>query len=347
MNIQGGADVNGCTPLHHAVKDDDSRVHLLIAAGANVNARDNEGKTPLHALHGMKNANVVEVMIAAGANVNARDNEGKTPLHAPHGMKNANVVEVMIAAGANVNARDNEGKTPLHGMKNANVVEVMIAAGADVNARDNEGKTPLHFTILSDVARAVITLDPESCYDFLNDHTKILLMLKTAGADMDARDNRGMANLHILAREYVQEYANAGVYMRKEFALEMMALIIAGANVNIQDFEGNTPLHYLPMNHHDNPDDGPSDDEEFCPAQVLVEEGACISIKNKDGKTPRAIHCCQPLIDAIKKQKELREQAAKIIQKGCESWLWKPVCRDGKPGIHAKMLMEHCTCSIK
>lgn len=31
------------------------------------------------------------------------------------------------------------------------------------------------------------------------------------------------------------------------------------------------------------------------------------------------------------------EKSAKIIQRGCYNWLWKPVCKDGKPGINVKI----------
>ena len=53
---------------------------LLIAKGANVNARDKVGGTPLYeaALWGHKD--IVESFVAAGANVNARDKRGTTPL---------------------------------------------------------------------------------------------------------------------------------------------------------------------------------------------------------------------------------------------------------------------------
>lgn len=38
---------------------------------------------------------------------------------------------------------------------------------------------------------------------------------------------------------------------------------------------------------------------------------------------------------------KFQNKAAITIQKGCENWLWKPVCKDGKPGIHVKLLMDH------
>lgn len=37
----------------------------------------------------------------------------------------------------------------------------------------------------------------------------------------------------------------------------------------------------------------------------------------------------------------LHDQCARVIQKGCENWLWKPVCKDGKIGIHPRILLNH------
>lgn len=41
------------------------------------------------------------------------------------------------------------------------------------------------------------------------------------------------------------------------------------------------------------------------------------------------------------------DRYTRIIQKGCENWLWKPVCKDGKLGIHAKLMMKHVEQSVK
>jgi ankyrin repeat protein len=80
-----------------------------LDAGANVNAKE-DGETPLHmaALSGPKE--VAELLIAKGADVNAKDEDGVTPLH---WTETEEIAELLIAAGADVNAMDNSGDTPL------------------------------------------------------------------------------------------------------------------------------------------------------------------------------------------------------------------------------------------
>ena len=63
---------SGSTPLHHEA------VELLVVAGADVEARDDDGRTPLHTA---SRAEEIAVLVTAGANLEARDNDGLTPLH--------------------------------------------------------------------------------------------------------------------------------------------------------------------------------------------------------------------------------------------------------------------------
>ncbi len=150
--IAYGANVNarikyGLTPLHLAAIEDAVQVaDLLIAHGADVNAPDEYGFTPLHLAAIEDAVQVAELLIAHGANVNARNKYGLTPLHWAAIEDAIQVAELLIAHGANVNAQTERGWTPLHWAVYRNAVqvaEVLIANGANVNARNEYGYTPL------------------------------------------------------------------------------------------------------------------------------------------------------------------------------------------------------------
>jgi uncharacterized protein len=83
--VEHGADVNATsrfniTPLMGVVAYDPSIVRLLIANGANVNARDVEGGTALMQAALLGRAYNVKILVEAGPDVNARDNKGGTAL---------------------------------------------------------------------------------------------------------------------------------------------------------------------------------------------------------------------------------------------------------------------------
>merc|ERR1712096_450951 len=77
--------------------------------------RSKDGET---ALHKVLDAEFIEILVAAGADINAKDNDGDTPLHASLYDLDGNVsrekrFNALIGHGANVNVENNEGQTPL------------------------------------------------------------------------------------------------------------------------------------------------------------------------------------------------------------------------------------------
>ena len=92
---------------------------------------DYAGETPLHAAASFEHKDVVELLIARGADVNASDDDGNTPLF--RYLVDRPVVELLIARGADADARDDDGKTPLdHAIEaeNGHVVRLLKKHGA-------------------------------------------------------------------------------------------------------------------------------------------------------------------------------------------------------------------------
>src|SRR5208282_701479 len=75
-------------------------------------SKDDNGRAPLHSAAANGYVDVVKALLVAKADVNARKNDGETPLHTAY--SNADVTKLLLANGADVNARRNDGKTPLH-----------------------------------------------------------------------------------------------------------------------------------------------------------------------------------------------------------------------------------------
>ena len=92
------------------------------------------------------NTAVVKQHIAAGADINAKNGGGFTPLQAAAGEGHKEIAQLLIAEGADVNAKSENGVTPLHWAAlhgHKEVAELLIAKGADVNAKNDFGETPL------------------------------------------------------------------------------------------------------------------------------------------------------------------------------------------------------------
>ena len=96
---------------------------------------------------------VIALLVAAGANPNATDAKGNTPLH---GAFNVDAARRLLAVGADANARNGGGETPLFTQSNEALVPVLVAAGADVGAVDAQGRTALEVTWSEPVALALL-----------------------------------------------------------------------------------------------------------------------------------------------------------------------------------------------
>ena len=149
-------------------KKDAGVVGLLLRAGADPNARDQNGYTPLHSAAWNKNPAVVTDVIApllkAGADPNAQNKYGDTPLHNATGSRTADlaVTVALLKGGADPNVPNKYDDTPLHdaaaNSEDLAIIAALLKAGANPNARFDNSSTPLHSAVAGGNPAAITAL---------------------------------------------------------------------------------------------------------------------------------------------------------------------------------------------
>jgi ankyrin repeat protein len=161
----------------------------LIDGGADVSAKDDEGKTSLMWAAYKGHIETVEALIDGGADANAKDNEGRTALMGAADEGHTETVEALIDGGADVSAKDDNGRTALMWAANKGhieTVEALIDGGADINAKDNDGETALMHATDSGYTE-VVELLIRSLMDFSPKYhdvaEKIVVLMTSLGAE--------------------------------------------------------------------------------------------------------------------------------------------------------------------
>jgi ankyrin repeat protein len=266
--------------IHIAVSGDLSInvLNVLLAAGADIEIRNDRGWTPLHDAvvppHMLGYEDEIfylsEALVNAGADVNARDPRGRTPVHfsaAFHG-GTPRTLSMLLEAGGDIHVRDNNGNTPLHftvgNWGSEHTTTILLEAGADVNARNNDGDTPLHMVMdgpLRDDTIAVLLQAGADINAQNNDgdtplhhaatrsnELPAMMALLEAGVDIETRNNRGQTALHAIAAaehrfDFVTRDPN---FTPSSLSIYVNALLDAGANPAAQDADGNYPFDLIP-----------------------------------------------------------------------------------------------------
>jgi ankyrin repeat protein len=256
--ISGQAGYLNAELLGAARKGRTPKVEALLARGADPNARDRKGRSPLMRAASSQRTETVRALVGSGAAVNARDVAGQTALihatascRAPFSDVCTGTVKELLGLGAEVNARDQRCRTALmYAARSlcAKTVSALLEQGADVNAVDHKGSTALMYAVGEEVSNAPSDFMPKHEPDeaprligvfggltlaaweagWRQGVTSIVSMLAAGGADINAQNKDGRSALMIA--------------VGRRFTRAVEALLLHGADVNRRDKDGLTAL---------------------------------------------------------------------------------------------------------
>ena len=231
--LESGASINAkeasnrYTPLHLAAGEGRTGIlRMLILKGADKEALDNYGWTPLYTTAycgrlisaldlltagadvntrcGERNMSVVHIAaerghvgilraaIEHGADVKAADIVHRTALHYTADISDAEAIDVLVEAGADIEARDNNSWTPLHWAAdkiNLEALAALLKHGAHVNAQNDNLRTPLHCS---------------AAYAGLHGAAEVVDLLLRAGAAETTVDDEGKTAEDVVAVEVLE-----------------------------------------------------------------------------------------------------------------------------------------------
>ena len=310
-------DRNGMSILHYA--NSRAWVKSILEKGADINIRINNDKkhTPLHLSYN-KPIGVAESLIKRGADINAVDTDGKTPLNLlfeslvsleEPSKEQIALVNLFIQNGAKINPsiKTNGEKTLLHQTKSAKLAKLIIAQGVDVNSKDENGNTLLHFAVLKENYELLnLLIQNNADLNMKNKEgeaplnlaiglryrggiysPEIAKLLINNGADINVKNPIGnLSLLHFAVKENDKKFINF--------------LLDKGININAKDSGKATALHST-IKHfeHDNQI-----------ALLLIKRGANICIRDNQDKSS---------LDIAQQQRKYKPEIIEYIkQKGLD-----------------------------
>ncbi|XP_018411360.1 PREDICTED: histone-lysine N-methyltransferase EHMT2 [Nanorana parkeri] len=218
------------SPLHAAAQRGSMELcHVLIQAGANINATDKVLRTPLLEAIVNNHTELAKYLSQAGGCVYHKEEDGSTSLHHAAKSGNRELLSFLLSTGqVNVNAQDNGGWTPIiwaaeH--KHIEIISMLLTRGADVTLQDN-------VSIYLSVSEKNICLHWAS----FTGSAEIAEVLLNAQCDLHAVNFHGDTPLHIASREGFIHCVNL--------------FLSRGADTEVRNNEGDTPCD-LTLEHTD------------------------------------------------------------------------------------------------
>lgn len=233
------------------LRNDPRHLRLLLAGGADPNARIDGDPLLGLALGFGRDIRLVQMLLSHGANPNARHAGDDAPVLVGAPGAPAQAIELLLDAGADPNAADRRGRTAVFAAThsgNRDVLELLARRGARLDTRDVSGRTALFEAGSRDTAELLLRL----------------------GVDLHATDVRGRSALFVAV---AQSAPVAGL------------LVERGLSVNSGDARGRTPLFELAEGGGGLEESYRAGGYGYRTAEWLIASGADLAARDADGKT--------------------------------------------------------------
>ena len=237
-------DMFGDTVLHTAsmLNVGANTFGILIDGGADIDARNKEGVTPLAIAVQKNDLETVKLLTAAGADIHTQDTNGNSPLSIALA-GSAEMLEAVVNE-KNAGLTDSNGNTPLHLALICDAplakIQYIISLMKDVNTRNKDGNSALFLSILKNrqkVGELLLSKNADIFSTNTNNNSPLRLALKYGGSVQDwlitsrtikQKDGTGNTVLHYAAE---WQYKDA-----------ISGLVMKGADISAKNANGETPL---------------------------------------------------------------------------------------------------------
>ena len=189
-------------------------VQEFVNRGIDYKFRDGQGWTALHAAY--DSPQIVRLLLAAGADIDAVESGGQTPLHKAAYMEQVSTVRLLLENNANLSMVDKEGNTVLHyAVDDSEIVQLLLDKGVQLELENDEGETPLHRAIQRRRLASAEKLLRRGAYPFkpdkdgstlLHDACKwgwldiLKLVVGEADSRLDIKDSKGRTPLWLAVK---------------------------------------------------------------------------------------------------------------------------------------------------